>query len=487
MHHGHVLNLNYDVLLHIFTFLNVAALTRCNRVLKAPLSSFASILAQSKYVWLSLVSDLGRRLFLDLRPRHALLKYSTSDLIDEVKRVVRGPQTWPADPLRSPSIRHGIHIPMASELPRPCEPCLLLGGKHLLVQRGSSGCELWEVATRRQIWARSNITRKEVATNLLHSTNEILIGLTVSRGPLSFEVLKLELDSNSVKQNISINLPSSFTELMNPVIDDHFFAADVGGWTQTIGWRAGILLVDLRNHRFVILRGEYVHKPLASLALATRMDFVERIGRRTLQLVEYPELPGRRTPLMEVHECVLHENSYIISTYTAGTCTLKSEDPRSGRHSYFRYRLTFSSSSISSSVTPWIWQRISSAVPVGSNCTFFQSLTFAGYGLSRDPIRDQRKAPRVRNTMFSPGCESSGRLDGWMTRRGEESENSPIENKEEFSVHDSRAADGEAEPPSFDNEIQPSSRIFRLVMNVQMALMVFLVFSWLYNYIMHEK
>ncbi|KAJ6580626.1 hypothetical protein B0H19DRAFT_483050 [Mycena capillaripes] len=77
--------------------------------------------------------------------------------------------------------------------------------------------------------------------------------------------------------------------------------------------------------------------------------------------------------------------------------------------------------------------------------------------------------------------------DGNLVKTDEESENSPTEKKEEFSVYDSMAAGGEAKPPSLDDEIQRSSWIFRLVMNVQMALMVFLALSWLYNYVMHEK
>ncbi|KAJ6580611.1 hypothetical protein B0H19DRAFT_1111916 [Mycena capillaripes] len=77
--------------------------------------------------------------------------------------------------------------------------------------------------------------------------------------------------------------------------------------------------------------------------------------------------------------------------------------------------------------------------------------------------------------------------DGSLVKTDEESKNSATENKAESPVHDSAAADGEAEPSRLDDEIQPSSRISRLVMNVQMALMVFLTLSWLYNYVMHEK
>ncbi|KAJ6552801.1 hypothetical protein B0H19DRAFT_1072300 [Mycena capillaripes] len=71
----------------------------------------------------------------------------------------------------------------------------------------------------------------------------------------------------------------------------------------------------------------------------------------------------------------------------------------------------------------------------------------------------------------------------------EASGNSPAQNKEtlEFSVDDSTAADGEAKPPSLNDDIQPSSRIFKIIMNIQTSVMVFLALSWLYNYIMHEK
>ncbi|KAJ7834344.1 hypothetical protein B0H14DRAFT_3462105 [Mycena olivaceomarginata] len=130
-------------------------------------------LAQSKQVWLALVLDLGCRHLLDLPPREALLRFSAAQLIDEVKRAVFCPRTWAADSSSAPTVRRQMHVTMSSP---PSEPTLLSGDKHLLVQRGT-GCEIWDFADGRRIWARDDILHSQVVAQPVHDGTGILITL----------------------------------------------------------------------------------------------------------------------------------------------------------------------------------------------------------------------------------------------------------------------------------------------------------------------
>ncbi|KAJ7511436.1 hypothetical protein B0H11DRAFT_1955089 [Mycena galericulata] len=149
-----LLDLNHDVLLHIFQYLDVASVLRSVRV-----SSACNSLAHSKHVWLALVCDLGSRHLLDLPPRDTLLRFSTTQLIEEVKRAVFGPRTWAVNSPSAPSVRRRIHVPVTGSSPLS-QPTLLSGDRHLLVQCGT-GCEIWGIAEGRRIWARDGIRRSQ--------------------------------------------------------------------------------------------------------------------------------------------------------------------------------------------------------------------------------------------------------------------------------------------------------------------------------------
>ncbi|KAJ6454103.1 hypothetical protein C8R45DRAFT_1038085 [Mycena sanguinolenta] len=453
------LDLNYDVLLRIFTFLDAGSIIRCAEVrgsvwrfsrLLLPFSpsqvcSAFRKLAQSKHIWLAVVHKLGHRNLLFLPPRDILLGYSAPQLIEEVKRAVFGPRTWATTSSRPPTVRGQIHVAISGAPASPlCEPTLLLGDRHLLVNRGP-GCEIWDVVDNRQVWVGDVVVRSQMLAHPIQNGAELLIGLWSGRPPL-WARMPTQLDGKIVAQFIVLDLKTNFetslpriqlsrnfTMFSNVVAADDFWTADVEWYyPRGAGWYGGILIVNWRDHTFVLQNGTLVHKKLLPGHLLGLTDVAEesdvvlypltafnphwqplntaniakasqsslRIKPFVLQRVEYPILPGYRTPLMSVHDCPLNQGSYVVSTHTASTETLPADIEARGLPSQHRYRLTLPTSN-----SPTRWEKISSGGAI--NQVFMQSLTYCGYGVA---IFSGRRQPATQ-TICRPAT-GEGAQDG---------------------------------------------------------------------------
>jgi hypothetical protein len=131
-------------------------------------------LATSKHVWLSLLTDLNRRLLLDLPLPETLLQNTVPELIAEVKRVVVGPTTWAANSAQLPTIRRQIRLPMHTNAPRYGSSTLLMGGRHLVSKHGRR-FEIWNVTDGRREWSREEVTY--IDAKPAYDDNELVVGL----------------------------------------------------------------------------------------------------------------------------------------------------------------------------------------------------------------------------------------------------------------------------------------------------------------------
>ncbi|KAJ7034606.1 hypothetical protein C8F04DRAFT_1183146 [Mycena alexandri] len=263
----HLLDLSYDVLLRIFQFLDVASLLRITRV-----SSAFRRLALSKHVWLAVVSDLRRRHLLNIPPDDSLVHFSTAQLVAEVRRAATGPFTWAADSLGEPIVRRTTHVPMLGPMEStPCEPTLLPGDKQLLVKRGT-GCEIWDIAGGRQLWACNSVCREHIAVQPLHSGTQLLL-VTWTGEPFRFvddpaelnckiviRLHLLDLTTNTETRIMSVHLPPAFADLSEPLIAGDFWAATAQWFAGGIGWEQGILMVNWKERRCLLLKCDVVHK-----------------------------------------------------------------------------------------------------------------------------------------------------------------------------------------------------------------------------------
>ncbi|KAJ7282410.1 hypothetical protein C8J57DRAFT_1710581 [Mycena rebaudengoi] len=108
-------------------------------------------IAYAKNVWMHLVQDLVARRFINLPPNRALKDSSTAELIEEVKKIVLGPETWSRGAHPRPIVSREHRIPISTGFRRPI--LRLLPGDTYLTVQSSTRCELWNVAACALIWS----------------------------------------------------------------------------------------------------------------------------------------------------------------------------------------------------------------------------------------------------------------------------------------------------------------------------------------------
>ncbi|KAJ6472908.1 hypothetical protein C8R47DRAFT_1076805 [Mycena vitilis] len=222
-------NLNHDVLLHTFVFFDIASIMRST---------------ESKHVWIEVVHNLASRNLLALPPRDLLLSYSATELTQQVKRAMFGPCTWAATSPRPPKILRQIYVSMPdASTSSICQPALLAGDRHLLVSRGT-GCELWDVAESRRLWARAGVIRSNFIAGTVHNGTQIFLAMWSPRPPVHLlpraqmnpdqpdckivvQTHILDLRLGFERPLLAIQLPPNFTRFSELVLAGDLWAANV--------------------------------------------------------------------------------------------------------------------------------------------------------------------------------------------------------------------------------------------------------------------
>lgn len=102
----------------------------------AQVSKHFRIIALDKLLWISLIRDLQFRGLLELPPDEDFQSYCTTDLIDEVKHIVRGPKTWSPTYSAGGNIRREIVIPLGKAVSGKGRVKVFRGGRYFAVQEG---------------------------------------------------------------------------------------------------------------------------------------------------------------------------------------------------------------------------------------------------------------------------------------------------------------------------------------------------------------
>lgn len=85
--------------------------------------------ALAKQLWISLLRNLHLRGLIDLAPGENFERYSTTDLIDEVKRLVLGPKTWSPAWSSGAVVGRQTVLHFSEEISRIIRATLLPGGR----------------------------------------------------------------------------------------------------------------------------------------------------------------------------------------------------------------------------------------------------------------------------------------------------------------------------------------------------------------------
>ncbi|KAF8209752.1 hypothetical protein K438DRAFT_2012031 [Mycena galopus ATCC 62051] len=131
------------VLCDVYTALSVAATNK-----------FLRSVTLVKQLWLSLVQDMGFRGMLDLPLTAELEGQSTAQLVDIVKRLVVGPESWGPKSRRSTTLCRRLIIESGEDAENVVDLLLLRGGRgrHMVLVTQENLC-LYEIESGRRIWA----------------------------------------------------------------------------------------------------------------------------------------------------------------------------------------------------------------------------------------------------------------------------------------------------------------------------------------------
>ncbi|KAF7369528.1 hypothetical protein MVEN_00282600 [Mycena venus] len=240
--------LDADVLFLImssFDVYTVLSLSQVNKDLRQ--------IALAKPLWISLLRDLVRRGLLDLPPPDMLLRYTTADLIEEVKRTVVGPRTWARDAPTPPGTPHREYIWRLDE-PKSMEAAIkVLAGGRYVVLHDESSLDIWETVSARRIWAcRQPI--KSWAIDLIERGAAAHLLLFGPAPTWLAEVIRIDFASGESRTICRLDFPT--TNVTNgaferPTILGDFFVAS---YTHLYQWEETALLVNWRAETYVLLR-----------------------------------------------------------------------------------------------------------------------------------------------------------------------------------------------------------------------------------------
>ncbi|KAJ7682214.1 hypothetical protein DFH06DRAFT_289731 [Mycena polygramma] len=318
-------------------------------------SKYLHRLAGSHDVWVLLVTNLAKRGFID-RPPDDLKDMNTEQLIGLVKRLLRGPQTWAADPTKSlvkrsvttlgklvrkvsakpssaggsrrivlhPEIATGPGMQFEGNIAR-----LLPGGEYVLFLN-SGRLECWSVFEDRLVWKHSpsmdHATVRDFGAELV---GHRIVILTCQRnwgghvpGNTFLEVCTLDLNSG-------LSTLELVTRVADTDSDNPYYGCSVCGdiVAVCIHVEYQVVLVDWRTHSQIVLEANTAEPIEFKSQFALVPDFLvsaqrDPIGNQRLAVTSFASL-GFWEPTSILEEPAVRVNAVDISLRTAGSIAVK--------------------------------------------------------------------------------------------------------------------------------------------------------------------
>ncbi|KAJ7457510.1 hypothetical protein FB451DRAFT_1275073 [Mycena latifolia] len=224
-------SLNSDLLLHICMLLDVFTIISISRVNK-----YLHSIVSAKQLWILVVRDLSERWFIDPPAEENLEKFSTTELIQQVKRAVVGPLTWSSAFPVPPTISREISISLETLQGESSHVEFLPEGRHILFYKTTGefagGVECWEVHSGRRVWGWASPSRP--ARHATCVQNHLSI---------------VEADLKTGESRDLLDLPVCVRRVK---ISDDFFVCRVHLHQWPRPWPGYVLLVNWRTAEFIL-------------------------------------------------------------------------------------------------------------------------------------------------------------------------------------------------------------------------------------------
>ncbi|KAF8181131.1 hypothetical protein K438DRAFT_2169887 [Mycena galopus ATCC 62051] len=383
------------------------------------LSDIYTVLSVSR-LWISLIADLRERSFLETPPSD-LLDESTTQLIDQVKTVVVGSQTWrtsyDVSSETQPHPTREITVPLLNCVDGRRKVQIINGGRHIMLG-WLRALEIWDVMDKRRVWTRATDARQFSAARI--TEDRILNVAILSKNNTRLDILSIDVQRWNLFETLTIELPQNRRGILS-------HDAIVGDLAYVI-LDEEVLLMDWRAQTYVLLNAfDNIHRqhfglspglltilslsdtPRLFIYTTAALDFASEwrpvgglsdptylpISHLTPMVVETP-MPNDRpinpkfdAAIMSIHECPLQQGTYKISVYLSEMSALAALQ-RLPPAAVFHYKYTISD-------TEFRW------VSVGASQAFqditAESLTYSGYAVDMTGIW------RIRNPTDENGGE----------------------------------------------------------------------------------
>ncbi|KAJ7272482.1 hypothetical protein C8J57DRAFT_1318890, partial [Mycena rebaudengoi] len=233
-------DLDEDILHSVFAASDVHTVLSMARVNK-----LCRNISNSRPLWLALVAALVARRLMDEIPPEILAKYSTADLIKEVRRLVSGPESWfPRSP--APILSRQIIVEHSSWAAGQGDIVLLPGAEYALIST-CQGVELqcWSVATKEHLWTRA--TRlMDYAVHMLDSRSALFLFLPYTNR-IRLQITRVDLRNGLSEDLFHLPLDIHLGFVKNPVVFGDLFAVSLRLTDEST-----LLLVDWREGKYII-------------------------------------------------------------------------------------------------------------------------------------------------------------------------------------------------------------------------------------------
>ncbi|KAJ6549069.1 hypothetical protein DFH09DRAFT_1281530 [Mycena vulgaris] len=240
-------DLGSDVLLYICALVDlftIVSLSRVNHELHAVTST--------KQLWLSVIHELSSRCLIEPLAADILDTISVAELIDEIKKVIVGPQTWSSASSGPPIVARQIDFSFTELSGESGSPQLLPDGRHILFYKRSGdftgGVECWDMHSLRRVWGWAsppNFVRR-ATFDFRQGAAAVVALLFRSR------IVLLEAWLNTGDSLILLDIPINELRWSTAKISGDFCACRL--CLAGVLERGPLLLVNWRTAEFIVLR-----------------------------------------------------------------------------------------------------------------------------------------------------------------------------------------------------------------------------------------
>ncbi|KAF7340060.1 hypothetical protein MVEN_01924100 [Mycena venus] len=248
-------DLGTDVLSHIFALVDVYTILSLARV-----NRYFHNIASTKQLWLSIVCELSARGFINTSVEE-IDTLSKDALVEEVRRVVAGPQTWSPSSSLPPRIFRQINLESG------CLQAELLGARFILLLRQPEDHSLWQrriecfdLHSRRRVctWTRPDFELYAVTLDSRGRVSDIVVVVTMraqhsENWHLVF--LRADLNTGQLHDLLHLPFPVSTWGLWDSQLCGNFFISSTGvqgRWILLLNWQSDTFVLLERNSDYEV-------------------------------------------------------------------------------------------------------------------------------------------------------------------------------------------------------------------------------------------